>query len=44
MKIISITTLLLIISISVSAQDKRARELGIPLDGNPGNLNAITYV
>jgi D-aminopeptidase len=44
MRIISIATFLLVISISVHSQDKRARELGIPLDGTPGVLNAITDV
>jgi len=44
MRIISIASLLIVISISVHSQDKRARELGIPLDGLPGPLNAITDV
>jgi len=44
MRTIAIAVFLLIISVSISAQDKRARELGIPLDGTPGILNAITDV
>jgi D-aminopeptidase len=32
------------ISLSIQGQDKRARELGINLDGTPGNLNSITDV
>jgi L-aminopeptidase/D-esterase-like protein len=40
------TTLFLLFSISIIAcsQDKRARELGIHLNGTPGSLNAITDV
>src|SRR5216117_4351805 len=35
----------LIMSINASAQSKpRARDLGVPLDGTPGPLNAITDV
>jgi D-aminopeptidase len=35
----------LLFSVQVLAQDKRrARDLGIPFDGNPGQLNAITDV
>ena len=44
MRIISISAILFVLSVSVHAQDKRARELGIPLDGTPGILNAITDV
>ena len=36
--------LFLITAIGIKAQDIRARELGIPLDGTPGDLNAITDV
>src|SRR5216117_3019779 len=35
----------LIMSINASAQSKpRARDLGVPFDGTPGSLNAITDV
>jgi D-aminopeptidase len=44
MRIITITVFFLVLSVSLNAQDKRARELGIPLDGTPGILNAITDV
>jgi D-aminopeptidase len=44
MRIISTLILLFSISIIISSQDKRARELGIQLDGTPGPLNAITDV
>ncbi len=44
MKIIFPIALLLISSISVNSQNKRARDLGIPLDGLPGKFNAITDV
>ncbi len=44
MKLIFIIGLLLAFSNLINAQDKRARELGIPLDGIPGPLNAITDV
>ena len=44
MKIILSFLLLFLISQVISSQDKRARELGIPLDGTPGTLNAITDV
>ncbi len=44
MKIIIFIVLLFVISINTNAQDKRARDLGIPLDGIPGDLNAITDV
>jgi len=36
--------LFLITAIGIKAQDIRARDLGIPLDGTPGDLNAITDV
>jgi D-aminopeptidase len=36
--------LFLITAIGIKAQDIRARDLGIPLDGTPGDLNAITNV
>src|SRR5256885_16622047 len=36
---------LLFLSVSVAAEHKpRARDLGVPFDGNPGPLNAITDV
>jgi D-aminopeptidase len=39
------SALLLVCAIAVSAQTKpRARDLGVPLEGNPGPLNAITDV
>jgi L-aminopeptidase/D-esterase-like protein len=44
MKIILQIVLCLIISTDITAQDIRARDLGIPLDGTPGALNAITDV
>lgn len=44
MKIISLIILVIAVSVNVKAQDRRARELGIPLDGIPGPLNAITDV
>jgi D-aminopeptidase len=44
MRIIKIASLLLVLSVNVHSQDKRARELGIPLDGTPGPFNAITDV
>ena len=44
MKIIPTFVLLILISIYANSQDKRARDLGIPLDGTPGPFNAITDV
>lgn len=44
MRIITIIAILLVLSVSLHSQDKRARELGISLDGTPGILNAITDV
>jgi D-aminopeptidase len=44
MRIITFASLFLVLSANVHAQDRRARELGIPLDGTPGALNAITDV
>lgn len=44
MKIMLFLLLLMITSISVNAQVPRARDLGIPLEGIPANLNAITDV
>lgn len=44
MKYVSTIVLLILISIDANPQDKRARELGIPLDGTPGPFNAITDV
>jgi L-aminopeptidase/D-esterase-like protein len=44
MKIILILIILASISINANTQDKRARELGIQLDGTPGPWNAITDV
>jgi D-aminopeptidase len=38
------TLLLLLLSTQVLSAQERARELRIPLDGNPGRLNAITDV
>ena len=31
-------------SLTASAAEPRARDLGVPFDGNPGPLNAITDV
>ncbi|MGH8249674.1 MAG: P1 family peptidase [Steroidobacteraceae bacterium] len=39
-----ILTLLMAIATAVSAADPRARELGVPFEGEPGPLNAITDV
>ncbi|HET9276235.1 MAG TPA: P1 family peptidase, partial [Gemmatimonadales bacterium] len=36
--------LLLLLPVSLEAQTKRARDLGIPLEGQTGRLNAITDV
>jgi L-aminopeptidase/D-esterase-like protein len=44
MRSILIISLYVVLSFRVQSQDKRARELGIPLDGTPGILNAITDV
>lgn len=44
MKIILPLVLFLITAMDIKAQDIRARDLGIPLDGTPGDLNAITDV
>lgn len=43
MRSISLLTLFLV-CISVYPQGKRARDLGVPFNGNPGPLNAITDV
>ena len=37
-------TLTLAFATAVSAADPRARDLGVPFDGQPGPLNAITDV
>jgi D-aminopeptidase len=44
MRITSIFLLFLLFSAQVKSQDKRARELGIPMDGTTGHYNAITDV
>ena len=44
MKIILPLVLFLITTSAIDAQSVRARDLGIPLDGTPGDLNAITDV
>jgi L-aminopeptidase/D-esterase-like protein len=44
MKTVTALILLFSISITIYSQDKRARELGIQLDGVPGPLNSITDV
>jgi len=44
MKNILSVFLLFFIILNAQSQDKRARDLGIPLDGSPGKLNAITDV
>jgi len=43
-KIILSLVLFLTTSSAIAAQNRRARDLGIPLDGIPGDLNAITDV
>ncbi len=40
----SILTLILTLATAVCVADPRARELGVPFDGEPGPLNAITDV
>src|ERR1700693_2329725 len=35
---------LLLLAVPLLAQPKRARDLGVPFDGTPGTLNAITDV
>ena len=44
MKIFLSLFLILVASMKIEAQDIRARDLGIPLNGTPGDLNAITDV
>jgi D-aminopeptidase len=44
MKIILYLVLFLTTSSAINSQSRRARDLGIPLDGIPGDLNAITDV
>jgi D-aminopeptidase len=44
MKIYLFVFLLLVLSLNSWSQDKRARELGIPMEGIPGFYNAITDV
>ncbi len=44
MKRISIITLALLFYTATYAQKPRARDLGVPFDGTPGKLNAITDV
>jgi D-aminopeptidase len=44
MKLVAVIILFLVVTTGLHAQNKRARELGIPLDGTPGPLNAITDV
>ncbi len=44
MKISTFLAFLLVISLPIEAQNKRSRDLGIPLDGKTGRLNAITDV
>ena len=44
LRVIIFLILFLESSVAVNAQNLRARDLGIPLDGIPGNLNAITDV
>jgi D-aminopeptidase len=44
LKVILSLALFLAGSGAIDAQNLRARDLGIPLEGNPGNLNAITDV
>jgi D-aminopeptidase len=44
MKKLILSALLLISISAINAQNRRARDLGIPFDGIPGDLNAITDV
>jgi L-aminopeptidase/D-esterase-like protein len=44
MRTINILACLLLLSIFAAAQKPRARDIGIPFDGNPGKFNAITDV
>jgi len=44
MKIFLSLFFILVASMKIEAQDIRARDLGIPLNGTPGDLNAITDV
>jgi D-aminopeptidase len=44
MRMLLFTGLLLLFSTGMNSQTKRARDLGIPFDGTPGALNAITDV
>lgn len=44
MRAIPVIIILVAVSAALRAQDKRARDLGIPLEGTPGPLNAITDV
>src|SRR5664279_1517346 len=44
MKIFLSLFLILVASMKIEAQDIRARDLGIPLNGTPGDLNTITDV
>jgi hypothetical protein len=41
---VALLTLSMLVSVSVAAARPRARDLGIPFDGSPGPLNAITDV
>ncbi len=40
----SSAAILFVLAFSAAAQPKRARDLGVPLDGTPGPLNAITDI
>jgi len=44
MKIFLPLVFILIASMKIEAQDIRARDLGIPLNGTPGDFNSITDV
>ena len=44
MKNLLLATCLFIFCLSAFAQKPRARDLGVPFDGQPGPLNAITDV
>ena len=44
MKIFLPLFFILVTSMKIEAQDIRARDLGIPLNGTPGDLNTITDV
>ena len=44
LQFLALVTAMCVLTVSASAQKPRARELGVPFDGTPGPLNAITDV